>query len=86
MHDLEDTETQKERSKIKQILSLIVLCAVQFFAISSESAMYSCYQPAAFLKDMNNVQIGLVFASYELARLLASPVAGLLVRITDNNE
>ncbi|KAF6028875.1 hypothetical protein EB796_012817 [Bugula neritina] len=83
MDDLEDTETLKERSKIKQILSLIVLCAVQFFAISSESAMYSCFPPAAFLKDMNNVQIGLVFSSYELARLLASPVAGLLVaRIT----
>lgn len=74
---LQSTDTKL--SKARELAMMFTLYFVQFLALCSDSIIVPFFPKVAVERGISNLLIGLVFASYDLTRFLASPICGSLV-------
>lgn len=67
-------------SKSREIAIVAVTLLIQFFALSSDSVIYSFFPIVSKEKGLTYTEIGIVFSSYGFTRCIASPICGSLVR------
>ena len=63
-------------SKVRELAMMFALYFVQFLALCSDSLIFPFFPQVAVKRGVPNLSIGLVFASYDLTRFLASPICG----------
>ena len=65
--------------KSRQYLITLTLLSVKFCVIMTDTALFPFFPAAAKRKGLEETQTGVIFASYEICRFLASPLNGILV-------
>ena len=80
-NDAEENKDIKTFSKAKELLILLMLLSIQFLALCSDTIIYPFFPAVAYNRGVSNTQIGVVFASYDFARFIASPIFGTLVSL-----
>lgn len=65
----------------KQRLMLITVLTLQFGSLCADTAIFPFFPAVARKKGLTEIEIGLVFSSYEFSRFAAYPVYCSLVRI-----
>ena len=75
---LESKETQLSKNKQKTVL-IVVLC-LQFLTFCTDTIIFAFFPSVAKKKGLNNTEIGGIFSSFAVAKCIAAPIFGSLVR------
>lgn len=64
----------------RQRAMLATIIGLQFFTSCFNTCAYPFYPEVATNKGLTSTEIGVVYSSYDIARVITSPIAGALVR------
>jgi len=73
--------TKPDLPKHREYLLVVVLLFSQFVAQCTDTFLFPFFPYKAKNKGLNEIDIGIVFSSFELARFVTAPVLGYLVRL-----